>query len=139
MIARVARHAAAGVFALALIGCGEVTVTGLTAPPPGKTAVLDNEDRELAISRGVAFAFECTATDNGYTGPCRDAVATTDDATVAAVFASYLDTLAPAWDNGEAGPRTRTAFVVVGLATGSTTLHVSTSDGDVDVNVSVRD
>jgi len=120
-------------------GCGDVTLTGLTAPPPGKTALIDNDDRELAISRGVAFAFECTATEGGYSGPCRDASATSDDAATAAVFAGYLDTLAQAYDNGDAGPRNRTSFVVVGLATGSTSIHVSTSDGDVDVDVEVRD
>jgi hypothetical protein len=126
--------------ALALItGCGEVTVTGLTAPPPGKIALIDNEDRELAVSRGIAFAFECTATEGGYSGPCRDASASSSDDTIAAIFPSYLDTLADAYDNGTAGPRNRTAFVVVGLATGSTTLHVSTSDGDVDVDVDVRE
>ncbi len=124
---------------LALVGCGDITLTGLTAPPPGKTAVIDPDDKELAVSRGVAFAFECTANQNSYTGPCRDAVATSDDASVAPVFSSYLDTLAPAWESGDAGPRNRTAFVVVGLATGSTTIHVSTSDGDTDVDVSVRD
>jgi hypothetical protein len=118
-------------------GCGEVSVAALTPPPPGKIAQLDAENLKLELSHGVAFAFECTANDNGYSGPCRDATAATADASVASVFPSYLDTLAPAWDSGNAGPRSRTAFVVVGLGTGSTELVVETSDGDVTVDVTV--
>ena len=119
-----------------LAGCGEITVTALTPPPPGKTAVLDGED--LDLSRGIALAFECVASNDDYNGPCRDATATSSDPGVARVFPSYLDTLAPAWKGGGAGgPRSRTAFVVIGLAEGTSEVRVETSDGDVSIDVSV--
>ena len=59
-----------------------------------------------------------------------------DDA-VARVYASYLDSLAPAWDGGAAGPRGRTAFVVLGLGGGETAIRIETEDGSVTLDVTV--
>jgi len=130
------------VLALALslaAGCGEVTLAALTAPPPGKIAHLDDEDDTIDLSKGIALGFECTSSEDSYYGPCRGATATVDDENVAQVFASYLDTLAESYDGGPAGPRNRTAFVVVGLHGGKTDMHVSSKDGDVTVEVTVFD
>ncbi len=121
-----------------LAGCGEVTVTALTAPPPGKTAVLDGANNTLALSRGVAFAFECNANSNDYSGPCREAEASSADAAIASVYRSYTDSLAEAWDDKAAGPRARTAFVVVAFGAGTTELRITTADGDVTVDVTVE-
>jgi hypothetical protein len=118
-------------------GCDPISVTALTVAPPGKTASLDDESLGLQVSRGIALGFECSANTQDYLGPCRNARAKIGDESVALVFASYLDSLADSWDDGYAGPRSRTAFVVVGLEPGDTTLELVTTDGDVDVSVTV--
>jgi hypothetical protein len=119
-------------------GCGEVTLSALSVAPPGKTALLDSEGDDLKLSRGIAFGFECMANEGGYYGPCRDATARIDDETVGSVYASYLDTLALAYEEGGSGPRGRTAFVVVGLREGRTNIHVETSDGDITIDLRVE-
>jgi hypothetical protein len=118
-------------------GCGEVTLSALTTAPPGKVAHLDDDDDTIDLSRGIALGFECNSSEDSYYGPCREATATVDDDTVASVYASYLDSLAESYNGGVAGPRGRTAFVVVGLHAGKTDLHVSSKDGDVTVAVTV--
>ena len=119
-------------------GCGDVSLTALTPPPPGKIATLDDEHQTLEISRGIAFAFECLSTNDSYSGPCRDATAVAGDEGIVNVFPGYLDTLAQSWDDGASGPRSRTAFVVVALTAGVTDLVVTTSEGDVNLEVTVR-
>lgn len=119
-------------------GCGEVTLSALSVAPPGKTALLDTEGDDLKLSRGIAFAFECIARESDYYGPCREATARIEDEAVGSVYASYLDTLAPAYDDGETGPRSRIAFVVVGLHEGRTDIHVDTSDGDITIDLRVE-
>jgi hypothetical protein len=123
--------------ALFAAGCGEVNVVALTVPPPGKTAQLDAEDQTLRLSRGVAFAFECTEWDDSYDGPCRNARVTATNPDVASAYKSYLDDLAPAWDGGDVGPRSRAAFVVVGLAVGDAKVRVDTSEDYVTIDVTV--
>jgi hypothetical protein len=119
-------------------GCGEVRVEALTVPPPGKTAQLDAENQTLHLSRGVAFAFECTEWNgDGYSGPCRGGTATGTNPEVATVFKSYLDTLAPAYDGGDLGPRSRAAYVVVGLAVGEAKVRVDTPDDHITIDVTV--
>lgn len=118
-------------------GCGDVTVEALTVPPPGKVAQLDAENRVLELSAGVAFAFECTEANGGYSGPCRDSVASSENPDIAGVFPSYLDTLAPAYSRGDLGPRSRSAFVVVGLAAGTASLTVTTPTENVAITVHV--
>lgn len=118
-------------------GCGEVNVAALTVPPPGKTAQLDAENQTLHLSRGVAFAFECTEWDNSYDGPCRNARVTATNPDVAPAYKSYVDSLAPTWDGGDVGPRSRAAFVIVGLAVGDAKVRVDTSDDYVTIDVTV--
>ena len=125
-------------FAMLLAGCGDVYLAALTPPPPGKVATLDDEHDTLELSKGIAFAFECTSSEDSYQGPCRDATATAGDEGIINVFPGYVDTLVDTYDDGFAGPRSRTAFVVVALAAGETDLIVKTSDGDVTVEVTVR-
>ena len=122
---------------LALVaGCGDVQLAALTVPPPGKVAQLDAEKLTLSISRGVAFAFECTEYNN-YSGPCRDTTVSSADPAIATTFDSYLDELATAYDGGDLGPRSKSAFVVVGLAPGATKLTVATKEQDLTVDVTV--
>jgi hypothetical protein len=118
-------------------GCGEVRVEAITVPPPGKTAQLDTEDQTLHLSRGVAFAFECTEWDNSYDGPCRNARVTATNPDVASAYKSYVDSLAPTWDGGDVGPRSRAAFVVVGLAVGDAKVRVDTSEDYLTIDVTV--
>lgn len=122
---------------LLVAGCSDVNVTALTVPPPGKVAELDNENLKLELSRGVAFAFECGESNNDYTGPCRDSTITSKDATIAQAFPSYLDELAPAWGGGDLGPRSKAAFVVVGMTAGKTKLELSTPEQDLSIDVTV--
>ena len=121
----------------ALAGCGDVYVQALTVPPPGKVAQLDAENLELEVSRGVAFAFECTESNSDYTGPCRDSTLSSDDAAIAQAFPSYLDSLAGAYGGGDLGPRSRSAFVVVGMTAGKTDLRLATPDKDLSIRVTV--
>ena len=121
----------------ALAGCTDVYVEALTVPPPGKVAQLDAENLELEISRGIAFAFECNESNSDYTGPCRDSAATCDNEAIAEAFPSYLDSLAPSWGGGDLGPRSRSAFVVVGLTAGTTDLRLNTPEKDVVIHVTV--
>ena len=122
--------------ALVVAGCGDVKVQALTVPPPGKVAELDAENLTLELSRGVAFAFECYE-NTSYNGPCRDSSVSAADAAIAQAFPSYLDELAPAWDGGDLGPRSRSAFVVVGLAAGKTKVELKTPEKDVSIAVTV--
>jgi hypothetical protein len=119
-----------------LAGCGDVYVEALTVPPPGKVAQLDGENLEL--SRGIAFAFECTETGGDYSGPCRDSTLTSGDAAIAQVFPSYLDSLGSAYGHGDMGSRSRSAFVVVGLTAGKTDLQLATPDKDLTIQVTVE-
>lgn len=127
------------VLVIALVaGCDPVALTAMTVPPPGKVALLDDENLTLDLSRGIAIGFECTAGTSDYNGPCRNARAKIEDENIAVVFTSYLDSVAEVWNDGDAGLRSRTAFVVVGLEPGTTDLHVITTDGDVDVSVTIE-
>lgn len=126
-------------FALLAGGCSEVTLSALTVPPPGKTAHLDDEDDTLDLSRGIAIGFECTGSDDGYYGPCRDAKVYVDDPEIAAAYTSFMDTLAESYNTGHAGARAKTAFVIVGLQPGKTQVTVDTKDGNVTLDVTVTD
>jgi hypothetical protein len=119
-----------------LAGCGEVDIAALTVPPPGKVATLDAKNHTLQLSRGVAFAFECTESDGGYYGPCRDAQLASSDATIAQALPTYLDDLSSGYA-GEVGPRSRSAFVVIGLAEGPTSLALSTAQETITIAVTV--
>lgn len=118
------------------VGCGDVYLEALTVPPPGKVATLDADNHTLELSRGIAFAFSCTET-GGYSGPCRDATITSSEPAIATAFASYLDELDRAYDGGDLGPRSKAAFVVVGMTPGTTDVRVTTEGDDVTVSVTV--
>lgn len=124
-------------FAIFAVGCSDVQLNALTVPPPGKAAQLDAENLELELSHGVAFAFECVESNSDYTGPCRDTTVTSQDSSIATAFDSYLDELAPAYGGGDLGPRSKSAFVVVGVTAGSTKLQVKTPEEDLTVRVTV--
>jgi hypothetical protein len=124
---------------IALAGCSEVSLSAITPPPPGRDAALDDEADEIRLSRGVALAFECVSRESGYSGPCRDATIAVDDPTVATVYRAHLDALGGGpWSQQPEGPQQQTAFVVVGLGAGQTTVRVATSAGDVDLALTVR-
>lgn len=120
-------------------GCGEVTLSALTVAPPGKTAHLDDEDDTLDLSHGIAIGFECTASEGGYYGPCRDAKIYVDNPDIVAGYTSFMDTLDPSYNDGPAGARAKTAFVVVGLQPGTTQLTIDSKDGNVTLDVTVKD
>ena len=104
-----------------LAGCSP-NFQSITVPPPTKKAELDDEDRTIEISKGVALAFECT--NQGV--PCASASAKVDDAKIATVMSSYVDVLSPALpgDSGRTkGAKPRTVFVVLGVAAGYDDAH----------------
>jgi hypothetical protein len=125
------------VLLFALVGCNDITLEALTVAPPGKTAALDADNNVLDVSRGVAMAFECTASGNAYSGPCQDAEITVDDPAIASVYPSYSDALTERY-SGIQGPQARTVFVVVGLQEGKTALRVTTEHASADVAVTVE-
>ena len=89
----------------------------LTAPPPGLTASLDDENNSIRLSRGVSLGFECQTSGGD---PCNQGVASNDSA-IALVFPAALDGVGgPDFMHG---PQPRTAFVVVGIAEGQTSVQ----------------
>ena len=119
-----------------IAGCGEVDLAALTVPPPGKVATLDAKNYTLELSRGVAFAFECTENEGSYYGPCRGAELASSDAAIALTFPTYLDDVSTGYA-GEVGPRSRSAFVVVGLEEGRATLRLTTGHDPIGVAVTI--
>ena len=120
-------------------GCGEVTLSALTVAPPGKTAHLDDQDDTLDLSRGIAIGFECTSSEDSYYGPCREGKVYVDNPDIAAAYTSFSDKLDPSYNGGAAGARAKAAFIVVGLQPGKTQLTVDTKDGNVTLDVTVKD
>jgi len=116
-----------------LSGCGPY-LAALTTPPPLRTAALDDVAQTIELSAGVALAFSC---DNWTAMPCQDAKARIDDAAVAQVYPAHLNQLSHDWGPGQRGPRSETGFVIAGLKPGTTTLHVSSDDGEVAFAVEV--
>ena len=112
--------------------------TALTVPPPTAVAELSDEDLTINLSKGVALAFECIERDGT---PCEGAAAEADDPAILGVFNGYVDLLSPSVQGSygsKIGAEPRTIFVVVGRAVGSTTLHITAADGDVDFSVDVE-
>jgi hypothetical protein len=120
--------------ALLLAALGAAAVAGcdhryeaLTAPPPGMVASLDDENKSIRLTEGVSLAFEC------FEGSSKDACGrdvAIDDSTRALIFPADLDSLA---DLYREGPQPRSAFVVVGVAPGHTT--VSAGGGSLKLEV----
>jgi hypothetical protein len=96
----------------ALSGC-EHRYEALTAPPPGLTAALNDDEKTIRISLGVALGFECFNQDGD---PCSRESSASDPA-VARILPAHLDTVT---GNYRTGPQTRSAFVVVGITEGRT-------------------
>ena len=121
--------------ALMATGC-DTRFTALSVPPPGKTAELDDDDRRIEISRGVALAFECVS---HYGDPCSGAKAGVEQPQVAEVFSGYLDVLTEARLYGPEpkGGEPRTIFVVVGRQAGQARLRVNSGDGNATFSVDV--
>ena len=120
---------------LAAAGC-DTRFTALSVPPPGKIAELDDGDRRIEISRGVALAFECVS---HYGDPCSGAVASVEQPQVADVFSGYLDVLTEArlYGSQPKGGAPRSIFVVVGRQAGEARLRVNSGDGNATFSVEV--
>jgi hypothetical protein len=126
-----------GFFLLCLGAAGcDTRFTALSVPPPGKTAALDDDDRRIEISRGVALAFECVS---HYGDPCSNAAAAIEETQIADVYAGYLDLLTEARLYGPEpkGGQSRSIFVVVGRQPGNARLRVDSGDGGATFSVAV--
>lgn len=131
------------VFPLALLalagasGC-DPRFSALTVPPPTAVGELSDQDETIELSKGVALAFECVASDGT---PCEGATAVPDDPAIIGAFQGYVDLLSPGtqynYGGRAVGAEPRTIFVVLGRAVGATTLHIKSDDGDVDFSVDV--
>ena len=97
-------------------GC-ENRYEAITAPPPGLTASIDDKSKSIRLSLGASLAFECTNTEGD---PCARTTSTSS-ASTALIFPANLDSLTD-WGR-EHGPQPRSAFVVVGIAEGRTTVE----------------
>lgn len=116
-----------------LMGCSP-DLAALTVPPPGAVAELDNDAETVALTRGIALGFECTFQGR----PCEGASASVDDPAIASVFPAYVDLLSRQTEAATAGTKPRAAFVLVGIQEGSTTLKVSSDDGDEAFAVEIQ-
>jgi hypothetical protein len=112
-------------------GCGP-SLYSQSAPPPGRTAALDENDGhyDLDISQGVAIAIAC---ENG--GPCKDVVVTTENEAIADVkgasFSKVEKNLYTSYTSTPAG------IVIVGKSPGKTRVKVKTNDGSKTIHVHV--
>jgi hypothetical protein len=111
------RLAVAFLLAACLVAGCENEYEAITAPPPGLTASLDDKSNSIQVSRGASIAFACTTQEGD---PCRRS-SSTDSATTALIFPAHLDALTE-WGY-EHGPQPQTAFVVVGIAEGKTSVE----------------
>jgi hypothetical protein len=111
-------------------GC-DLELAALTAPPPGATAVLTDDDRKIEISRGAALAIGCGEWD---AEDCDGLTVEIADPEIAGVRLAYRNALAPA---GAAGPRPARAFVLFGRAAGETDLFVDAAAGSSSYRVTV--
>ncbi|AUX39654.1 uncharacterized protein SOCE26_010490 [Sorangium cellulosum] len=108
----------------------------VTVPPPGAVAELDNDEETVELTRGIALGFECTFQG----APCAAAAAEIDDPNIASVFPAYVDLLSRDHGNGALPTgKPRAVFVIVGGKAGSTTLQISSDDGDLAFSVTVVD
>ncbi|EYF07855.1 hypothetical protein [Chondromyces apiculatus] len=117
------------VTAAGMLGCSP-DLLPVTVPPPGAVAELDKAEETITLTRGIALGLQCT-----YQGPCVDASAEVADTTVASVYPAYVDLMAT--EGYTPSSRARTVFVLVGNQAGSTTLNVTTEDGDVSYVVDI--
>jgi hypothetical protein len=123
-----------GLLLLGLVsGCGPY-LAALTAPPPSRTAALDDVAQTIELSAGVALAFSC---DSWAARPCQGAEARTDDPAIARIYPAHLSQLSRDGGPGQRGPRIETGFVIAGLKPGTTTLRLSSDDGEVVFAVEV--
>lgn len=133
-----ARIGLAVIAMLGAAGC-DPRFVALTVPPPTAVAELSDKEMTIDVSKGVALAFECVAMDGT---PCDSAVAEADDPAILGVFNGYVDLLSPSVQGNYSrtiGAEPRTIFVVLGREVGSTTLHITSEDGDVDFSVDVQE
>ncbi len=110
------------------VGCQDLALEAVTAPPATGVAELNATDLDIRISDGVALGIACTSTT------CNDAVAETDDASIAMVRSASTDYLRDEWRDQN---QPASIFVLVGAEEGKTQLHVTSPEGDVTYQVEV--
>lgn len=118
------------VFSLCLAAGCDLELTALTAPPPGATATLGNDDHEIVLSRGAAIAVGCR---DGQWDMCTEMEVEVDDPGVAGARVAYRNAL----ELTAEGPQPATSFVIFGRAAGETEVYASASGGSVSYQVEV--
>lgn len=111
------------------LGACDLHLEAATPPPPGGVASLDNDDRVITLSRGVALGVDCRDGSHLCTGMTLEV----DDPAIAEAYVSFDTEL----DYTVDGPAARTSLVVVGKSEGTTALHVDADGGGVDYDVKV--
>ncbi len=114
-------------------GC-DPSLTALTIAPPTAVAEVDDAEKDVRLSQGIALAIECT-----YQGsPCENATASSSDPAIVRVLPGFVDLLAP----GDAYQRSasdepRAVFIFVGNKPGDATVTLTTSDTDAEIDVKI--
>lgn len=114
-------------------GC-EPTLVALTVAPPTAVAEVDNAEKDVRLSQGIALAIECT-----YQGsPCENATASSSDPEIVRILPGFVDLLSP----GDAYQRPasdepRAVFIFVGGKPGDAKVTLTTSDTNAEVDVKV--
>lgn len=127
------RSALFGLFVGLLAGC-EPNLEAITVAPPTSVARLDDAEGTVELSRGVALGVECTFQG----APCEALGFEIGDESVLSVRHAFLDLLSEQNVGADGpGPQPRAVFVLLGLREGSSSLTVTSDDGDTDFDVTV--
>ncbi len=116
-----------------LAGCDSISLEPISEPPPTRRASIHEDDRDIDLSHGVAFAVECI---DSCDGPCRGPKVRSGDESVVAVHRAYhFAGVARGEDVEEHNPAT---FVLVGVSPGSTRITVESNCTDDSYAVTVH-
>jgi hypothetical protein len=122
------KRAALAVLAVLASACGPELVL-VTPAPPNRVAGLNQDQKTVEVSEGVAVAIECRREG----GPCKEVTATTADPKVARVFPAHISQVDRGWiEQGNIS-----SLALVGVSPGKTTVHVVASGSATDYTVTV--
>ena len=119
----------AGLIIMSMFESCSFSLRPASQPPPTKMASINVRDREITVSKGVAFAIECVDNQDGV---CPGLSVSSENTAIADVLPGYLApvTTPTAVEGGiQNVNRSRSMFVVVGKSPGDATIRITTDRG----------